>query len=303
VDNLHAFHLVLLLSKFKLQAGDQTMKLAFYDDFKLGVIEGDQIIDASAAIADLNYHTPQELLEMVIGGWEKIGAKIGQSAQGQAGVPLDSVKLRPPVPRPGQLVCLAVNYIEPARPDRAEFNAFLKSNRSVIASGETVELAPAPATVFHFEPELALVIGKRASRISAAQAMSHIFGYTQFMDVSARGLPGGFFLGKSWHTFGPMGPALATADEIAAPNKLLVRLWVNDEPRQDFSTSEMARHVPELLEEVTKVLTLEPGDVVATGTHHLGLGPVQHGNVVRLSIEGLGPALQVNVHDPQHRSW
>jgi 2-keto-4-pentenoate hydratase/2-oxohepta-3-ene-1,7-dioic acid hydratase in catechol pathway len=279
------------------------MKLTFYDNFKLGIIVEDKIFDVSTVVEGLNYHTPQELIEMVMTGWENIAPKITQSIQGQAGVSLDTVKLRPPVPRPGQLVCLAGNYLEPARPERMEFNAFLKSNTSVIATGETVELAPAPATVFHFEPEIALVIGKRASRIAASEAMSYVFGYTQFMDVSARGLPGGFFLGKSWHTFGPMGPALVTADEIADAHKLQIRLWVNDELRHDFSTGEMARYIPELLMEVTKVLTLEPGDVVATGTHHFGLAPVQHENQVRLSIEGLGPALQVKVHDLQNRFW
>ena len=100
----------------------------------------------------------------------------------------------PPVPRPGQLVCAAVNYIEADRPDRGPFNAFLKATSSLLGHQGTVQLPPAEARVFHFEPELALVIGKRASRISAEEAMDHIFGYTHFMDVSARGLPGG----SSW---------------------------------------------------------------------------------------------------------
>ncbi|NJN82258.1 MAG: hypothetical protein HC802_08255 [Caldilineaceae bacterium] len=96
---------------------------------------------------------------------------------------------------------------------------------------------------------------------------------------------------------------LVTADEIADPNQLGIRLWVNDELRHDFSTAEMDRHVPELLAEVTKVLTLEPGDVVSTGTHHFGLAPVQDGDVVRLEVEGMGPALVVKASDPSGRSW
>jgi 2-keto-4-pentenoate hydratase/2-oxohepta-3-ene-1,7-dioic acid hydratase in catechol pathway len=279
------------------------MRLAFYNDFQLGIIQDDRLIDAGMILEEFNYHTPQELMQMLISDWPVIGSKIAEKIGDGAAVPLDSVRLRQPLPRPGQLVCLAVNYFEPGRPERSEFNAFLKSNTSVIGPHDTVELPPAQATVFHFEPELALVIGKRASRISAANARDYIFGYTHFMDVSARGLPGGFFLGKSWHTFGPMGPALVTADEIPDPNQLQVRLWVNDQLRHDFSTAEMARPIPELLEEVTRVLTLEPGDVVATGTHHFGLAPVQNGDRVRLAIEGLGPALEVNVHDPQKRSW
>jgi 2-keto-4-pentenoate hydratase/2-oxohepta-3-ene-1,7-dioic acid hydratase in catechol pathway len=279
------------------------MKLAFYNDFQLGIIQNDKIIDIGTVITDLGHPGPQRLMQRVITRWEELAPEIAASLQGERGIPLDEVRLRPPLPQPGQLVCLARNYLEPAQPERGEFNAFLKSPTSVIGHGDRVEFPPANASVFHFEPELALVIGKTASRISAAEAMEYIFGYTQFMDVSARGLPGGFFLGKSWHTFGPMGPALVTADEIADPNQLQVRLWVNDQLRHDIPTADMARHVPELLEEVTKVLTLEPGDVVATGTHHFGLAPVQNGDQVRLNIDGLGPALSVQVYDPLGRSW
>jgi 2-keto-4-pentenoate hydratase/2-oxohepta-3-ene-1,7-dioic acid hydratase in catechol pathway len=279
------------------------MKLAFFNDFQLGVIKDDKIIDVGAAVAGLGYHSPQELMLMLITGWDELRPRLEQTAQGQDGVALAEVKLRPPLPRPGQLVCMAGNYLEPARPEMMDFNAFFKSNTSVIGHGDTVELPPAEASVFHGEPELALVIGKRASRISAAEARDYIFGYIHFIDFSARGLPGGFFLGKSWHTFGPMGPALVTADEIADPNKLRMRLWVNDELRHDFSSADMARHVPQLLEEVTRVVTLEPGDVVSTGTHHESLSPIQDGYRIRLSIEGLGPALQIQVHDPLKRTW
>lgn len=145
----------------------------------------------------------------------------------------------PPVPRPGQLVCLVGNYIE---------------------------------------PELAIVIGRRASKSSIDEALGHVFGYVQVIDVSARGLPGVFFLEKSWHTFGPMGPALVTADE-------------------------MARYIPELLAEVTNILTLEPGDVVATGTHHHALSPVQNGDSITLDVEKLGPALTIIVKDEVGRTW
>jgi 2-keto-4-pentenoate hydratase/2-oxohepta-3-ene-1,7-dioic acid hydratase in catechol pathway len=279
------------------------MKLVLYDDYKLGVLEGDQVLNASPVAASLGYHSPQEMMQMLITGWAELRPQIEQAIAGQRGRPLASVRLRPPIPRPGQLVCLAGNYIEPQKPERTIFNAFLKSPNSVIGHGDTIELPPAEATVFHCEPELALVIGKRASRLSAHEALDCVFGYTQFIDGSARGLPGGFFLGKSWHTFGPMGPALVTADEVVEPNKLSMRLWINDELRHDVSTAHMDRHIPELLVEVTKVLALEPGDVVSTGTHHFGLKPVQEGDTVRLAVEGLGPALVVRVHDPLKRGW
>ena len=279
------------------------MKLAFFNDYQLGVIKGDRIIDAGSAVDGISYHTPQELMKMLIEDFSDLEPEIESAVAGGNSESLADVRLRAPLPRPGQLVCLAGNYIEPASPDRGEFNAFLKSPTGIIGTGGTSEFPSADATVFHFEPELALVIGKTASRVSQADAMDHVFGYTQFIDGSARGLHGGFFLGKSWHTFAPMGPALVTAAEIEDPNELGIRLWVNDDLRHDFSSNSMDRFIPELLEEVTNVLTLEPGDVVSTGTHHESLSPIQDGDTLRLEIEGLGPALTVNIQDPLKRTW
>ena len=279
------------------------MKLVLYNDFQLGVLQGDQIVDVATITQDWGYHSPQEMMGMLIRNWETVQPQIEQAMQGQGGLPISSVRVRAPLPRPGQFVCLAGNYLEPQKPERGLFNAFLKASSSVIGLNDTVELCPAEASVFHFEPELAVVIGKPASRLNADNAMDCVFGYTQFIDVSSRGLPGGFFLGKSWHTFGPLGPVLVTKDEIPDPNQLPLKLWVNDELRHDFSTAEMDRHLPELLAEVTNVMALEPGDVVATGTHHYALAPVQDGDVVRLQIDGLGPALVVRCHDPRKRQW
>jgi 2-keto-4-pentenoate hydratase/2-oxohepta-3-ene-1,7-dioic acid hydratase in catechol pathway len=279
------------------------VKLAFFNAYTLGVIQDNRIIDATPALGEAGSGSPQSRLETLITRWDVFGPRIAEAVEGKTGVPLKQVTLRPPVPRPGQLVCLAGNYIEPAHPSKEPFNAFIKSNTSVIGHGGVVDLPPVEASVFHFEPELALVIGKRASRVSEREALDYVFGYTHFMDVSARGLHGGFFLGKSWHTFGPMGPALVTADEVGNANALDARLWVNDVIKHDFSTGEMARLIPELLVEVTSVLTLEPGDVVSTGTHHYALSPVQDGDRITLEIEKLGPALAVSCRDARKRSW
>ena len=280
------------------------MKFAFFDDYKLGAITDDGIVDISDALSEISYHSPQELIQTVIVDYHSFLPKIADSLKESSPKSLDSVNLRAPLPQPGQLVCLAGNYIEPDSPSRGEFNAFLKSPTSVISTKETVRLPEADVTVFHFEPELAIVIGKTAKHLSEENALDYVFGYTQFIDVSARGLPGGFFLGKSWHTFAPMGPVLITADEIEDPNALDVHLWINDRLQHDFSTNSMARFVPELLAEVTNVLTLQPGDVVSTGTHHEALTAVGDGDTVRLVIEGFGPELIVDVYDPLKRtSW
>ena len=278
------------------------MKLAFFDDYRLGMITENEIVDINDALKDITYHTPQELIQMVIEGYDILQPSIAEIAENGDPISLDDVNLNAPLPRPGQLVCLAGNYIEPDSPSRGDFNAFLKAPTGVISTKETVELPEADVTVFHFEPELAIVIGKTAKHLTEDNALDHVFGYTQFIDVSARGLPGGFFLGKSWHTFAPMGPVLITTDEVPDPNALGVQLWINDRLQHDFSTNSMARFVPELLAEVTNVLTLEPGDVVSTGTHHEALTAVGEGDTVRLAIEGFGPDLIVNVHDPLKRT-
>ena len=283
------------------------MKLALYDDYQLGVINGDRIVNAMAAVEGMSFRRPQDLMEEVIISWDDIRPRIESAITGQGGMPLGSVRLRAPVPKPPKLICAAVNYLEFGQREPAVLDAFLKSPTAVIGSGDTCELPPAPASVFHHEPELAFVIGKTATKVEQDDALSHIFGYTNFLDMSARGLQGAvgnsFFLGKCWDTFAPMGPALVTADEIADPQDLQVRLWNNDEPRHDFPTSDMAHKIPELISEMSKITTLEPGDVIATGVNHQHIGAVQNGDVLRMEIEGLGPPLIINISDLSGREW
>ena len=283
------------------------MKLALYDDYQLGVINGDRIVNAMSAVEGMSFRRPQDMMEEVIINWDEMRPRIESAVEGQDGVALGSVRLRAPVPKPPKLICAAVNYLEFGQREPAVLDAFLKSPTAVIGNGDTCELPPAPASIFHHEPELAFVIGKTASKVEQDDALSYIFGYTNFLDMSARGLQGAvgnsFFLGKCWDTFAPMGPALVTADEIADPQDLQVRLWNNDEPRHDFPTSDMAHKIPELISEMSKITTLEPGDVIATGVNHQHIGAVQNGDVLRMEIEGLGPPLIINVSDPSGREW
>ena len=221
------------------------MKLAFFNDYRLGVIKADGIVDLSDAVSDISYRTPQELMTLVIEDFDNLRSTFADAAENGEVIALERVSFKPPLPRPGQLVCLAGNYIEPDSPTRGDFNAFLKSPTGTVATEETVTLPEADVTVFHFEPELAIVIGKTAKHLTEENALDCVFGYTQFIDVSARGLPGGFFLGKSWHTFAPMGPALVTADEVPDANALGVQLWINNRLQHDFSTNSMARFIAE----------------------------------------------------------
>ena len=227
------------------------MKLAFFNEFRLGVIRDGQIVDAMDSFEGREFRRPQDMMEELITGWDSQKTKIESAIHNKDGVSLESVRLRAPVPRPAKLICAAVNYLEFGMREPAILDAFLKAPNAVIGTGDTCELPPAPATVFHHEPELALVIGKTATKVSQEDAMSHIFGYCNFLDMSARGLPGAvgnsFFLGKCWDTFAPMGPALVTADEIPDPHDLQIRLWNNGEARHDFPTSDMAHKIPELI--------------------------------------------------------
>ncbi len=282
------------------------MKLAFFDDFKLGLVRDGRVMDLSEAVRDVALPTPQDLMNQVIREFEgRYRNRFEDAAGGQDGVPLDRVRLRSPLPRPGQIVAMAANYLESgALSEPRPINAFLKSPESVIGSGDTVVLPPDKANVFHHEAELGVVIGREATNASASDAYSHIFGYVNFIDVSARGLgPGGsFFWGKSWDTFGPLGPFLVTADELPDAQALQVRLWINGDLRQEYTTADMGHKIPRVVEWSSSVTRLEAGDVIACGTNHQGLGPLQNGDMVEMETEGLG-RLVVHVKDDLKREW
>lgn len=283
------------------------MKLVLFNDYRLGVLKDGNVVDAMAALDGQSFRRPQDLIEDIITCWEDIRPRIDWAVDGGNAVPIDSVRFRPPVPRPSKIICAAVNYLEFDKREAADLDAFLKSPSGIIGSGDTCTLPQVGATIFHHEPELALIIGKPATGVTRDEAMSHIFGYCNFLDMSARGLmpnnKNSFFLGKSWDTFAPVGPALVTADEIPDPHVLRILLWNNDEPRHDFPTSDMARGIPELVSEYSKVTTLETGDLIVTGVNHQQIGAVQDGDVIRMEIVGLGPPLVVNVSDPLKREW
>ncbi|MBS0643897.1 MAG: fumarylacetoacetate hydrolase family protein [Proteobacteria bacterium] len=279
------------------------MKLAFFDDFKLGVVKGDAIHDVTSAVRDIPHVGPGDLISSVIARWSDCKGRIESAATG-SGTPLANVRLRPPLPRPGNIVCMAVNYMENgtlAKP--APINAFHKAANAIIGPGDTMVLPDVPATIFEGEAEMALVIGKRATNVPASQAMDYIFGYINFIDGSARGLPPqSFFHMKSRDTFAPIGPYLVTKDEIADPQKLPVKLWVNGELKQDFNTDDMAHNIARCIEWVSSIHTLEPGDILATGTNHRGLSSFMDGDVVELETQGLG-RLKFNVKDDLKRTW
>jgi 2-keto-4-pentenoate hydratase/2-oxohepta-3-ene-1,7-dioic acid hydratase in catechol pathway len=282
------------------------MKLVYFDDWKLGVVADDSVVDVTAVAADIPHTGPGDLINGLIARFADYRPRLAEAAARGTRIPIAGMKLRPPLPKPVNIDCMAVNYMEDGTlKEPAPINAFHKSPGAIIGPGDTMVLPDAPASIFEGEAEVAVVIGRRASRVSAADAMSYVFGYVNFIDGSARGLPppgNVFYQMKSRDTFAPIGPYLVTADEIADPQNLQIRLWVNGELKQNFNTSDMAHKIPRCIEWATAIHTLEPGDILATGTNHRGLSSFQDGDRVELETEGLG-RLTIHIRDDLKRTW
>ena len=281
------------------------MKIAFFNDYRMGIVVGSNIVDVTDVVGDIPHLSPSDQLNGLIEQFPQYKTKLEEASKG-SGAPLSEVSIRPPHPRPNNIVAMAVNYMEDGtRDEPAPINAFHKSSNSVIGDNDTIVIPDVPASIFEHEAELALVIGKRATQVKQEDAYDYIFGYLNFIDVSARGLlpPGNtFYQMKSRDTFAPMGPWIVTADEISDPQSLPIKLWVNGELKQNFNSDDMAHKIPRIIEWVTSIHTLEPGDIVATGTNHRGLSALMDGDKVEMEIDGLG-ILHLGVKDDLKRTW
>lgn len=214
-------------------------------------------------------------------------------------IPLNAATLRAPIRRPPKLTCIGLNYRDHAAeqnqplPERPLL--FAKAANVVIGNEEDVILPP-ESTQVDYEAELAVVIKDACSRVPAASAMEHVFGFTAVNDVTARDIQHGdkqWYRGKSFATFAPMGPMIVTPDELQA-DALPISMTLNGVKVQDGNTSNLIFRVPELIEFISAVFPLEPGDVISTGTP-AGVGvfrkpPVflKEGDVMELAIEGIG---------------
>lgn len=215
-------------------------------------------------------------------------------------LPRAAVTLLAPVPHPGKILCIGLNYRDHAAEQGATLPerplVFSKFNTCVLAPGGTIRIPPGSKKV-DYEAELAVVIGRRASRVSRDQAMDYVLGYCNFHDVSARDFQfadGQWQRGKSCDTFAPFGEFIATKSLIPDPHTLRIRFRRNGETLQDSNTSQLVFSVPELVEFLSTYFTLEPGDVIATGTPP-GVGfarkpsiYLQPGDVCEVEVEGLG---------------
>ena len=268
------------------------MKILRFNDDRIGVVKnGNMVVDVSDTVSARKAKGPQRVMEEIIEGWNKYRRRFEKILGEQEGVPVDSVQIRCPLPRPSKCLAAFVNYVD--RPDRSPDtmpNEYFYKSPDLVGPNETVELVDIPAAaVFQPEAEFAFVIGKTAKNVSEAKALDYVFGYVPFFDISTRGLVRRTqFIPKGQDTHGCCGPWIITKDEIADPDNVIVKSWTNGEPRQNYSTKFMAHKIPDQIAWLTRFLRLNPGDIVATGTYHEGLRPVNSGDTIEIEFENLG---------------
>jgi 2-keto-4-pentenoate hydratase/2-oxohepta-3-ene-1,7-dioic acid hydratase in catechol pathway len=240
------------------------------------------------------------MAQLLAAGAEALARAAGAAGSAARRLPRATVRLLAPVPRPPKVMGLGMNYgahvAELGRPRPEHQVWFNKQRTCVIASGDAIEV-PRLSSQVDYEGELAFVIGRRCRHVAAADAASVVAGFTVMNDVSVRDWQWRtptWTMGKSFDTHGPLGPWLVTPDEVADPHRLRLRTWVNGELRQDASTDDMIFSCWAMVEELSGVFTLEPGDVVSTGTP-AGVGAsfdppkwLVAGDSVRIEVESVG---------------
>lgn len=284
------------------------MKLALFDGNRLGVA-----LPAENAVADVTAalpwpHDPDPLgagwWRLLCRDYPEVRSRIDAALPNAPRHPLDTVTLRAPVLNPSKVIACAVNYHEHAAEMRdgilqrtgsstaswmLDFDTFLKAPSSIVGPQDAVVLPRGPVAEgreIHHESELAFIVGKGGADIPEDRAMAHIFGYTIGLDMTVRG-QGDRSRRKSYDTFTPVGPWVVTADEISDPNALRIRLTLNGEERQNIQAGEMIVKIPGIVAYASRIMRLEPGDIVLTGAPP-GVGQVHAGDVMETTIDGIG---------------
>jgi 2-keto-4-pentenoate hydratase/2-oxohepta-3-ene-1,7-dioic acid hydratase in catechol pathway len=273
-----------------------------------GLITERGVVSIANAVKKHAGHTPTETMIGIIDNFAKLKPALKKLEKSGRAVPLSKVRLRAPLMRPGKILACIGNYWEHQEREPRPPNMFLKNPDCVIGPGDTIVLPEfTEPWVFHHEAELAIVIKGPAKKVSQKNWRKAVFGYTGMIDVSARGegrftWKRGSWMGKSFDTFGPIGPCIVTADEVPDPNKLHVRFWNDGQLRHDYNTNDMENRVPKLIEWASTIMTLNSGDIIACGTNHEGLGPLQDGEKVAFEVEKVG-RMTLKVRDPLKRKW
>lgn len=286
------------------------MKIACFDEHRIGLVEGDQVYDVTAALPAALDWVPQQRVNWLVAHWLELLPAIRHARGSALGRPLDSVRWRPANPCPPHVFAAPANYrkhigelgsrvvTKKGRTAR-EQGFFLKAPGSVVGHGGTIELPKGSTRRFDHESELAVIIGTPGRDIPRARALEHVFGYSCLIDATMRIEPDQFeeerSMRKSFEGFTPLGPWIVTADEVPDVQALDNRLHVNGELKQEANTRDMIVGVAELIELVSSVLPLQAGDVIASGTPE-GVGPFRPGDTLRIAIERVG-AMTVHVRE------
>lgn len=286
------------------------MKLVTFtynNETRVGSVVGDFVIDGKN-----NTKIPATMLEFLSAGPSALDAMRQQIDSGNDRIALDQVKLLAPVPRPGKYLGISLNYadhIEETGRDKPEYPSFFtKQGTCVIGPGEAIH-RPKVSDKLDYEGELAFVIGTRCRHVPVDKAHQVIAGFTIANDVSVRDWQfrsPTFTLGKSFDTHGPLGPWLVTTDEIGDPHNLNLKTWIDDELRQNANTGQMIFNCYEMIAYLSQAMTLEPGDVISTGTPGgVGVkmkprGYMLPGQTARIEIEGIGTLVNPVVEEPDN---
>lgn len=268
------------------------------------------LVDDSVVIATGNIEQADTMISFLASGASGMAAMQNLIALGRSRVQLADVQLLAPIPRPGKFLGIGLNYadhINETGREKPEFPTFFtKQSTCVIGPGEAIH-CPKVSEKVDYEGELGFVVGKRCRHVSVKNAYEFIAGYTICNDVTVRDWQHRtptWTLGKSFDTHGPMGPWLVTADEIADPHNLSLQTWVDDELRQNANTREMIFNCYEMIAYLSQVMTLEPGDVISTGTPAgVGVkmqprGYLKPGQIVRIEIESVGVLSNPVISEP-----
>ncbi|SAL35041.1 5-carboxymethyl-2-hydroxymuconate delta-isomerase [Caballeronia cordobensis] len=282
------------------------MKLCRFDDNRLGVVSGDDVHDVTDVLAKLPaQHYPYPMFDALIASLPDLRGEIERLARNARAIPLAACKLLSPLANPGKIVAAPVNYQKHLQEVRKDANLhhgnmineieraglFLKATSSLVGQSEGVRLVHADRRNDH-EVELAVVIGRRAKNVSRETALSYVAGYCIGLDITIRG-PEERSFRKSPDSYTVLGPWLVTADELPDPSALDLSIDVGGEARQRSNTSDLILDVPALIAFASSFYTLNPGDVLLTGTPE-GVGSIQPGDTMKATIERIG-TMQVAV--------
>ncbi len=268
------------------------MKITRFNEGRIGVVVDDaHLVDVTSLVGEDAGEWPPVGMNRVIARIDSLRPRIEQALPTLPRLALAGLTLRTPIPWPNKVIAYPVNYHDHGREMQAGYRAdhqgfFLKPASSLSGAGEPIELPVVPGREVHHESELAIIIGKECRGIGREEWKDVVFGYACLLDMVVRGREERVFR-KAFDTFCPVGPWITTADEVGDPSALEMKLWVNGDLKQHANTRDLVLDIPGMVQMAAAVMTLHPGDIIATGTP-AGVGPVQAGDKIRITIDRLG---------------